>query len=377
MLAIVVAAAGIVAITWALWRPTTLRAAASDSAGGAARVATSAVSVIVPARNEAANLTGLLDSLARSAARPHEVIVVDDGSTDGTAVVAGGPGATVIPAGALPSGWAGKPHACAVGAARSNGSVLVFLDADVRLSPDALGLVAALLATRRGLVSVQPEHRPGSVVEQLSAVFNVCAVAGSGGFTPHAGGASRVAFGPCLAISRDDYAAVGGHAGVAGSVIEDVALARAVAAEGRPVSVVLGGADVTFRMYPTGWRAMVQGWTKNIAVGAASAPPLPVLATVVWVAAMVATAISTVDGVARWAAGAAAPVAALVAYAAVALHAVWVLRLVGRFRRVTALAFPVPVLFFVLVFVRSSVLALLRRPVRWRGRTVASRQASR
>jgi 4,4'-diaponeurosporenoate glycosyltransferase len=282
----------------------------------------------------------------------------------------------VVQAGRLPDGWAGKPHACAIGAAAATGDVLVFLDADVRLSPRALGSVLAERAARGGLVSVQPNHRPGTWVEQLSAVFNVCAVAGSGSFAGRSDGAATVAFGPCLAIATDDYLGVGGHAAVGGSVIEDVALARNVAAAGEPVSALLGGPDLTFRMYPAGWRTMVQGWTKNIARGAASAPPVPVAATVVWVAAMMATTITALTGVVRWCSGGDGPWLALVAYASVAVHVVWVLRRVGSFRVLTGLLFPLPVLFFVVVFARSAVLAAFRRPVRWRDRMVTSHRGA-
>lgn len=374
-LPIIIAIAGIVAISWALWRPRTLATLApvpvsnhSSTHATGARIA-----VIIPARNEADNLPALLDCLARSEVRPHEVIVVDDSSSDDTAAIAAHHGAEVVPARLLPAGWAGKPHACALGVAHSSGDVLVFLDADVRLSSRALGLVLADRATRGGLVSVQPHHRPATWIEQLSAVFNVCAVAGSGSFTAGsdgAGRAGRIAFGPCLAVARDDYLAVGGHAGVAGSVIEDIALARALDASGRSVSALLGGDDLTYRMYPAGWRTMVQGWTKNIARGAASAPLVPVLATVVWVAAMVATTTATVSGVAHWIAGGGVPWTALVAYATIAVHAQWVLRRVGSFHVLTAVVFPLPVVFFVLVFLRSMLLAVLRRPVRWRGRVI-------
>ncbi|MEO5901185.1 MAG: glycosyltransferase [Ilumatobacteraceae bacterium] len=392
-LPIIIAIAGIVAISWALWRPRTLATTATtpttatpetpETPETPATVGVSAqwshapgarLAVIIPARDEADNLPALFDCLARSEVRPHEVIVVDDGSSDDTAAIAAHEGAEVVPAGRLPAGWAGKPHACALGVAHSTGDVLVFLDADVRLSSSALGLVLAELAARGGLVSVQPHHRPASWIEQLSAVFNVCAVAGSGAFTAgadRADGAGRIAYGPCLAISRNDYLAVGGHAGVSGSVIEDIALARALEASGRSVSALLGGDDLTYRMYPSGWRAMVQGWTKNIARGAARAPLVPVLATVAWVAAMVATTIATVSGVVHWIAGGGVPWPALVAYAAIAVHAPWVLRRVGSFHVLTALLFPIPVVFFVLVFLRSMSLAVLRRPVRWRGRVIS------
>ena len=85
---------------------------------------------------------------------------------------------------------------------------------------------------------------------------------------------------------------------------------------------------------------------------------------------MVGVSIATVSGVVHWMDGSAVPSAALGAYALLAVHTVWVLRRVGSFRLPAALVFPVTVLFFVAVFLRSSALAALRRPVRWRGRAI-------
>ncbi len=95
------------------------------------------ISVIVPARDEAARLPRLLDSLAADA-QPYEVLVVDDRSTDGTAAVARAAGATVVPA-ERPAGWSGKAYACWAGAQAAQGDLLVFLDADVEPAPGAVG----------------------------------------------------------------------------------------------------------------------------------------------------------------------------------------------------------------------------------------------
>ncbi|MGH9060548.1 MAG: glycosyltransferase, partial [Acidimicrobiales bacterium] len=105
--------------------------------------ATRRVSVIVPARDEAASLPHLLASLAAQTEPAGEVIVVDDGSRDDTAALAAAAGVTVVPAGEPPPGWAGKPWACHVGSEAASGDVLVFLDADVTLAPDGLGRLAA------------------------------------------------------------------------------------------------------------------------------------------------------------------------------------------------------------------------------------------
>ncbi len=83
------------------------------------------VSVIIPARNEEHNLPTLLRSLASQAVKPHEILVVDDGSTDRTAEVARQLGATVIASKPLPDGWRGKTWACHQGAQAATGESAV------------------------------------------------------------------------------------------------------------------------------------------------------------------------------------------------------------------------------------------------------------
>lgn len=355
--AIVVALVGAVVVSCCLLRTRRLPAAA----GGPSP----AVTVIIPARDEAANLPGLLRSLGTEC--PFEVIVVDDASTDATAAVAAGHGARVLDPGPPPAGWLGKPWACAAGALAASHARLVFLDADVRLAPGGLAAVAAAHARAGGLISVQPHHLPGALVEELSAPFNVCAVAGAGGGRP---GRAAVAFGPCICVDRDVYDRLGGHTAVAGSVIEDVDLARRARAAGVPVSTWRGGALVTFRMYPQGWRQLLDGWTKNIARGAGAAPAWAVLGTVVWVAGLGALALRGFAGLIGWLGGGAVPWLPIMACAVAAAHCDWAFRRVGRFRVVTAAAYPVTLLVFVAVFARSLLLVVLRRPVRWRDRHV-------
>jgi GT2 family glycosyltransferase len=99
------------------------------------------VSVIVPARNEATRLPRLLEALS-AAPGPVEVLVVDDGSTDGTAAVARAAGATVLSV-EPPPGWSGKAHACWAGAEAARGDVLVFVDADVEVHPNAFRRIRA------------------------------------------------------------------------------------------------------------------------------------------------------------------------------------------------------------------------------------------
>jgi len=323
----------------------------------------SVISVVIPARDEAGQLPGLLRSLPDDV----DVIVVDDGSADGTAQVARLAGARVVAAGPLPDGWtSGKANACRVGAERTDGDVVVFLDADVRLAPDALDRVVGLLDVKGGLVSVQPHHEPGAPGEHLAALFNVVALAATDVGSPlgRRRGA-RGAFGPVLACRRRDLDAVGGLAVARDRVDDDVALAEAFRASGRPVTVRAGGDDVRFRMYPGGVGQLVEGFTKNLAAGVRAARPLTVALVVAWLTLLVQASVAP----SRALLGDGDLVVAAVLYGVVALQVWWMARKVGRFGPVTALAFPVLVATFLAVFARS-VLSTLRGRVTWRGRQV-------
>src|SRR4051812_25252807 len=219
---------------WLLWRVPRL-----GDAGGAPRPG---VSVIVPARNEAAVIGRLLDSLSGETGVGDAVIVVDDGSTDGTADVAHRFGADVVTAPPLPEGWTGKCWACATGADRAmaeGAGLLVFLDADTRVHPGGLDRLAARGLTAGGLLSVQPHHVTERPYESLSAFFNVVAMMGVGAFTPRRR-PPRGAFGPCLVTSAKDYRRAGGHAAVRGEILDDVALARRYTDADLPVTVFGG-----------------------------------------------------------------------------------------------------------------------------------------
>ncbi len=332
------------------------------------------VSVIVPARNEEPSLPRLLRSLAAQTRAPDELVVVDDHSEDATTGVAAAGGARVVAAPPLPGGWLGKPWACHQGARRSQGDLLVFLDADVELAPAALEAVVDEWRRGGGLVSVQPHHRPLRPYEQLSATCNLVAMMGTGAFSGPPRARLAMAFGPCLAIGRDLYLRVGGHAHpeVRRKVAEDAALARRVRRAGGPVRAFAGGELVAFRMYPGGVRQLAEGWSKMLAGGAAAAPALPAAATAVWVTGALRSAASGASALAgrhRTPLRRAGDAAVYVVWAAATAR---LLRRAGCWAPWTAAAFPVPLASFVALSARSAALALTGRPATWRGRPVAT-----
>jgi 4,4'-diaponeurosporenoate glycosyltransferase len=325
------------------------------------------VSVVIPARNEGDRIATLLADLVGQQRRPDQIIVVDDGSVDDTVRVATAfDGVDVNMAPELPAGWTGKSWACTVGAAAATGDVLVFLDADVSLRPDALGALIESWQERGGLVSVQPRHVVKHPIEALSLPFNVVLTMGLGIASVIRPRKEWGAAGPCMITSRVDYDAVGGHESVAGDVAEDLALASRYHETGRSVRCV-GGADlVTFRMYRN-LHGLIEGWSKNIATGAGRTPILRGLATAVWVTTILVMALR-VAGLATELPGQIAP---FMLFAGGGFVQVAVLgHRVGRFGA-ASLIWPLLFVVFVAVFAWSALRTVVFRQVRWSGRSVS------
>lgn len=339
------------ALGWLLlWRPRHLPKSPKHS-GGSAR---GPVAVVIPARDEAHALPLLLRPLVDQRRVGDQIVVVDDHSSDGTARVARTFGVDVVVPPDPTDGWLGKPNACWHGAQATDAATLVFLDADVRPDSKLLDdLAAESVARPDSVISMQPWHRMETVGEQASILCNVTALMGSGAFTVLGDRATAlVAFGPVIAIDRSTYAAVGGHGapGVRAMNTEDIALARVV---GRSRLYVGSPSTTTFRMYPSGLTELVTGWTRSIATGARFTRWWLALATVLWIASVAGGWLATP-----------------LVYPLTAIQ-LWVLgRRAGTIHPVAALLFPLLVVVFVAIFVRSLVTVVLRRQVTWKGRRV-------
>jgi hypothetical protein len=232
------------------------------------------VSVLIPARDEAARIGACLDGLARQTYRRFEVIVVDDHSSDGTAEVVRAyagrlPELAVVPGAALPPGWAGKPWACNQAAERARGELLVFLDADVMPRPGLLAALAARAeATRLDLLTLMPLLRLGSVAERVVLPAFIALLYGLYPLREVSNPRSPVAFanGQCLLVRRRAYDVVGGHAAVRASILEDSELGQRAKAAGLLIAAAAAPELIEVRMY-TGWASLAEGLGKNAVAG--------------------------------------------------------------------------------------------------------------
>ncbi len=307
------------------------------------------LSIIIPARNEAHNLPRLLRSIAAQAVRPHELIVVDDGSTDGTAQAARALGAVVVPSQPLPPGWRGKTWACHQGAQTATGGLLLFLDADTWFEPG--GLDGVLRRYRGGAFSAGPYHIVPRLYEQLSLFFN---------FNMTAGTVPGGLFGQMLLVDRTSYDRAGGHQAVRGKILENFHLAGRFREVGVPVQSVGGRNLLSFRMYPNGVRELVEGWTKGFASGAGQTPRVTLLLLVAWMTGLMLAPLGA-------ALGGSLPVWTLV-YGLCAAQVGWLGRQVGTFGWFGALLYPAPLVFFFAIFAWSA--AKSGKQVTWKGREI-------
>lgn len=322
------------------------------------------VSVLIPVRNEEANVAAACACILASTGAELELVVLDDHSTDRTAAILRGiadPRLRVAEAPPLPPGWSGKQHACAALAALARHELVVFVDADVRLAPDAVSRMAGYMQANPdvGLASGFPAQVTLTWSERLLLpLIHFLLI----GFLPMEGMRRSLSpgFGAgCgqLFIARAEaYRRAGGHAAIRASLHDGLMLPRAF----RRVGIATGLFDATAlarcRMY-TSAAGVWEGLTKNATEGMAKPLALPIW-TAILGGGQVMPAVLVL----------AAPSAPAIAALAASLG----LRLVlaARFRQpwLSALLHPVGVAALLVVQWAALLRRARGRPATWRGR---------
>jgi hypothetical protein len=247
------------------------------------------ISVLIPARNEALSIAEAIQSVLASRGVDLELIVLDDGSSDATAdlvraAAKADPRVRLETAAALPEGWNGKQHACWQLASLATRDVFCFLDADVRLGPEALYRMASELnyirsgEPERALVSGFPRQETESFLEWLLLPLIHFILLG---FLPLAGErwSVRASFaagcGQFMMVRREPYFASGGHSAIRRTMHDGLLLPRLLRQHGFRTSVYDLTRDAVCRMYRSADEVW-QGLAKNATEGIASPARLPV-----------------------------------------------------------------------------------------------------
>lgn len=230
------------------------------------------ISVLIPARNEAANIEGCVRSLLEQEYPDFEVLVLDDHSEDETRPILFPLARTserlrVLDGLPLPQGWFGKHWACHQLAQAASGDFLLFTDADTRHAPTMLrDSVSALLAERADLVTAFPREETVTWGEKL-----IIPVIGFGIFSFLPVTLARwlgwpglsVTIGQFMLFRRSAFEAIGGYEAVRNHLVDDVMLGRRILQYGFTWRLMDGTRHVSCRMYRGFWQA-VDGFTKNI-----------------------------------------------------------------------------------------------------------------
>ncbi len=228
------------------------------------------VSILVPIRNEELNLVGLIESLSTQTYTNFELILYDDESTDRSweivsALSQSDSRIKLIKGSTLPEGWLGKNNACHQMSLVAKGKYFLFVDADVRFNPTALGgLVGYLLKSKSQVLSVFPYQTILSKGEKstvplmmhiLLSLLPLYWVRNS------AFSSMAAANGQLLLFEADLYKALQPHKTFKKEKVEDILTARYIKKHKYKLSCLAGNKEITCRMYQD-YKSAMNGFTK-------------------------------------------------------------------------------------------------------------------
>ncbi len=241
------------------------------------------VSVLIPARDEQDNIADAVAHVLANRDVAIELLVLDDGSTDATASILASiddPRLRVIRGeGQLPPGWSGKQYACKRLAEQASHTLMVFVDADVRLAPDALARLAGAMQQQPalGLASGVPRQVTLSWSERLLLPLIHLLLFG---YRPIwlDPGSSAPAFaagcGQLFVVRKPAYQAMGGHDAIRASLHDGLTLPRAFRRAGFATGLFDATQLASCRMYGN-VQDLWSGLGKNATEGMATPRALP------------------------------------------------------------------------------------------------------
>ena len=234
---------------------------------GAANISES-TDVLIPMRNEEENVDGCLKSVMSSELlETSRVFVLDDGSTDSTPQLISQFKVEKLTGTEPPAGWVGKNWACHNLSQAGSGKYLVFIDADVRLHPYAIAsAITNMNKFGWDFISPYPRQIAGSFLEKLiqpllqwswlaSVPLRIAEKFSSRSMT--------IANGQFFIVKRSAYEKSGGHAAIAGEVLDDLELARLLISQGFKGGVADGSIVASCRMYKRNSQ-LIDGYTKSL-----------------------------------------------------------------------------------------------------------------
>lgn len=328
----------------------------------------SQVSIIIPARDEEHNLAQLLSSIHHK--NQYDIIVMNDASSDRTKAVAECYNVRVYDV-SNDSTWKGKSHACFEGATFARGSLLLFLDADVMLT-DAFSIDRLCeqykVQQSKGILSVQPYHVIQNWYENISVIFNLMTIVGMNIFSITKGKkGTKSAFGPILLTNKADYKEVQGHLNAKNEIIEGFALSKAYNDANMPVEMFEGEGIANFRMYPQGFKALIEGWSKHFALGSMITKRSTMSLIFIW---LMGSVLSTLLILASTQLNAVSIIFSIIVYVIYTFQFYLLIRRTGNFFFIASVFHPILFMFFLAIFTKSWIDINIFKKIIWKEREI-------
>ena len=222
------------------------------------------------------------------------------------------------------------------------------------LSLSGLSRLLAVFLEKGSFLSIQPFHQMEMPYEQLSAYFNIIAMAGSNAFTPLGSWIKPLGgFGPCMVCRKEDYFKIGGHQKVAAEIIENFILGKEFRKAGLESRCLGGKGILNFQNVSQGFKSMANGFIKSFAVGSKAISLISLIGISAWITGGMAVTRHLVQSLffpqgfdlAQW----------IIIDLLFAAQLFWMLFRIGNFHWLTGLFFQIPLIFFIVIFAISLI----------------------